>query len=145
WLNWIPFDDIGALRASILDRRFQEAERDIVPANAGIHEKTRHGPHGQIVDPRQGAVAFQRRIGLPGSHGAPADRFMVEIRENSDGCPRADKTVERRHTALLGRAAELRASQPPSHAGAIAELAVVLGEMSEVWEPLGRDRTKFER
>jgi hypothetical protein len=70
---------------------------------------------------------------------------MVEICENSDGCPRADKTVERCHTALLGRAAELGASQPPSHTGAIAELAVVLREMSDVWEALGRDRTKFER
>src|SRR5262249_17509809 len=131
----IPFDRLGVLRTRIGDRLLQQAECHAFAAEIARNEEAGHRPYPAIVDSWQTAIALKAGVALPRRDRAPADRFAVRVGQHAHRTTGADEALERQYAVIPGRARELRASHAPSHAGAIPEFSVLLGEAAQIFQP----------
>ena len=117
WLDRISFDDFRAGGSRVFHCGHQETHRDTLLLIQGVDAETCHRPRPRVPCP----AAFEPMESFTRRNGAPADRRIIEIRENAHGYALFYERIQGPCAVSLRAELELRVPHSPSHAGTIRE------------------------
>jgi len=126
-IDRIGLDDAGSSGARRLHRRPEQAFHQAGTPEVAQDEEAGDGPD-VVVPPRPA----QLEVGRPGSDGAPRDRFLIEVPENSHGNAAVDEPEKRALARWCRRLRAIAVQRPPRHAPTPLRSASALEELDQI-------------